>query len=649
MAYTESKRLQTRIMLKYDTYANWTANNPVLLAGEIAIATIPVAAEGNNSASTGFTNLPNVIMKVGDGSSHYNDLKFVSALSADVHEWAKAADKPSYDASEIANLQKFVEDHSDFDTNTEYTIVPVENAAYKYELKYKDINDTEFKSYDTPVYIDLSDADTRLKAVEAKIKELVGDEGEGETGGITNEINSAIEALDANVKQDAGADGLALRVVQTDGVITSIEGSIAAETYDAYGAAKAVQGETTHTVAEAYALADAAQTAEEVAAAIEEESNARKEAINALDYTTYVPGNADGTVVSFVGTISQENGIISAEKRDLVFNSAYHAETNKAATMADVTNAVADLNGAMHFEGVSSTDPVNDKVTIDGKPDYVAAAGDVVIYNTIEYVYDGSKWVQLGDESLAGTMIAALDMPRVNVGASKTLSYIEQTDGTISVGEEAVDIQIAQSQVTGLEDRLDAIEGSLGTEGDLPKQVEANKQAIATINGEDAGKSMRTVATEEATAAVGALNLTDAAVEGEYVASVSQSNGAITVTRAKLPEIPDLELVEGSAAAVVEGEVTVVSDIDVNGHTITDKRVNVVTKDFVNAALGNLSITKDATAKHVMTGLVQKDGLVTSIKEVELADVAFSGNIADLKETDNTYVVFNCGSSSVNV
>lgn len=641
MAYTKSNELQTRIALKYDSYLNWTTNNPVLLAGEIAIATVPVAAEGNNSASTGFTNLPNVVMKVGDGSSHYNDLKFVSALSADVYDWAKAAQKPSYDASEIANLQKFVEDHSDFDTNTEYNIVPVANAAYKYELKYKNIGDAEFKSYDTPVYIDLSDADTRLKKVEADVAALIG--GDGETGGITDMINEAIDALDSEKTQTAGADGLALHIKQENGVITEFSGSIAAETYDAHGAAAAAE-----TAAKGYADGLIAQEVIDRDAAIAEETKAREEAIKALDYTAYVPGNADGTVVSFVGTVSQADGVISAEKRDLVFNSAYHAETNKAATMADVTNAVADLNGAMHFEGVSTTDPVNVGVTIEGKDDYVAAAGDVVIYNTIEYVYDGSKWVQLGDESLAGTLIAALDLPRVNVGAAKTLSYIEQTDGTVAA--EAVDIQIAQSQVTGLEDRLDAIEGSLGTEGDLPKQVEANKQAIATINGEDAGKSMRAVATEEAAAAVGALDLNDAAVEGKYVAAVKQTDGQIEVVRADLPTIPVLELVEGTVAAATEGEVTVIADIDVDGHKITDKRVNVVTKDFVNTAFGNLDATKDVTTtKHVMTGLVQEDGLVTSIKEVELADIAFSGNIADLKETENTYVVFNCGSSSVNV
>ena len=60
----------------------------------------------------------------------------------------------------------------------------------------------------------------------------------------------AIEALDADLSQAAGADGLALHITEVDGKITAISGSIAANTYDAHGAAKAVQGETTKTVKE---------------------------------------------------------------------------------------------------------------------------------------------------------------------------------------------------------------------------------------------------------------------------------------------------------------------------------------------------------------------------------------------------------------
>lgn len=61
-------------------------------------------------------------------------------------------------------------------------------------------------------------------------------------------ISAAIADLDATVTQTAGADGLSLSVTEVDGVITGVSGSIAANTYDAHGAAAAVQGDTTTTV-----------------------------------------------------------------------------------------------------------------------------------------------------------------------------------------------------------------------------------------------------------------------------------------------------------------------------------------------------------------------------------------------------------------
>lgn len=47
--------------------------------------------------------------------------------------------------------------------------------------------------------------------------------------------DTLIAALDASESQTAGADGLALSITEVDGVITAISGSIAANTYDAYG------------------------------------------------------------------------------------------------------------------------------------------------------------------------------------------------------------------------------------------------------------------------------------------------------------------------------------------------------------------------------------------------------------------------------
>ena len=113
----ENKRLNARILLKYDTYANWTSKNPVLLAGEVAIATISTGDTQNVNSVTP----PLVLIKVGDGNTAYNTLPFVSGLAADVHGWAKAADKPSYSASEITGLSDYISSHGD--TNTEYQVV----------------------------------------------------------------------------------------------------------------------------------------------------------------------------------------------------------------------------------------------------------------------------------------------------------------------------------------------------------------------------------------------------------------------------------------------------------------------------------------------------------------------------------------------
>ena len=85
------KILKTRIQLRYDTLANWTTNDPVLKAGEIAIATIPTANPANQQ-------LPPVMFKVGtyDGvndatKKKFSELKWASALAADVYDWAKAS------------------------------------------------------------------------------------------------------------------------------------------------------------------------------------------------------------------------------------------------------------------------------------------------------------------------------------------------------------------------------------------------------------------------------------------------------------------------------------------------------------------------------------------------------------------------------
>jgi hypothetical protein len=93
------KTIQTRLQLKYDTYANWTDENLgenkganlVLLPGEIGICAIPAAdAQNPNNGSSEATTNPTVLFKVGDGTTPFKTLKWASALAADVYAWAKS-------------------------------------------------------------------------------------------------------------------------------------------------------------------------------------------------------------------------------------------------------------------------------------------------------------------------------------------------------------------------------------------------------------------------------------------------------------------------------------------------------------------------------------------------------------------------------
>ena len=108
------------------------------------------------------------------------------------------------------------------------------------------------------------------------------------------------------------------------------------------------------------------------------------------------------------------------------------------ATMGDI----ADLEGALHFIGAT-----NKQLDSEGHPTetdaqaiarllqekgHVAEAGDVVIIDDAEYIYDGEEWKELGNESLYATK-AALQ----------------------------AEVERAETAESALEDDIDALEASL--------------------------------------------------------------------------------------------------------------------------------------------------------------------------------------------
>ena len=611
-----NKVFQTRIQLKYDTYANWSANNPILKAGEMAIATV---AAGEQS----MTNLPNIVLKVGDGTSHYNDLKFVSALAADVHEWAKAGTKPVYDASEITGLQKFITDNSDFDTDTQYQLVAVSGATYKYQLQSRAFANGawgEWANVDGQV-IDFSGADTRLKSLEDTVSGLTG-----ASGGIQGAITAAINGLDSTKNQAAGADGLALEVVEENGLIKSISGSIAEGTYDAAGAAQAVKDELNPLITAAQTQADKGVTDAAAAKKAADDASAKVDSsIHSLNYAGYAAGEATGTTVSFVGTISETNGVISAEKRDLVFASAYNPETNKAATVADITTAVADLNGAMHYVGKEEKLPTD----VSGYK-----AGDVIIVGIKEYVFDGTKFDELGDEGAIGAALAGLKGESTNT-AGKTVKKVTQANGVVTVEYQDISINGTQVQVPKADgtEGTETLNGGIKVTGSVENKIDTVVQTLKTpdVGVKGSGNGVNVTVKQAAGIVTGVTVSVDANTYDAY--------GAADAVLGKDTDAVGAATVHGANKAAAEAKAAA-------------DAASAKVDNAVNGLNGTVQATAISTTDGsfgVLTKVVEEAGVINQEKSTEiiLHKVAKSGKIDDLGQT--AYIVFDCGSSSVNI
>lgn len=763
----DQKVLNTRISLKYDSYANWITHDPVLLKGEIAIST----HENDSTAPvTGFQNIPNIAMKVGNGTSKYSELKFVSALAADVYSWAKAAKKPVYTADEIEGLDNFIAGEIQ-DTDTRYKLVKVDGSDYNYNL----MSSTDGATYDTLVStIDLSGVASRLDALEAKVGE----------DSVSDQIDAKIGALDM-AKVTVGQGEIIESIEEADGVISVTKRELVAADIPELAQSKitgltdalagkqanlAFEGtynaETNKVVTKSYVTAqieglDKADTAEagkfvtavsEANGIISVSREALKESdipalstskITGLDDAlaalqedlvfdgTYDAANnkvatvstvnnaingldADGKEAAageIVSKVSQENGIVKVETRALAkediptieqnqvnglgtalsakqdvlgFAGEYNKTSNPVATKNYVDTMVADLNGAMHFEGVVTGSTFEDAIANAGK---VFVAGDVVLYGVDEYVYDGANWHALGNENIyalktdvasdiadakedlqkqiddleaatqgalvfdgvynetsnkvatqttVSNAIGALDMTQVTAGEGQIIEYVKQEDGKVTAGTRALvaaDIpELAIGKVAGLQTALDG------------------KQANLTFEGTYDASTNKAATQSTVTNAINALDKADTAKTGQFVTAVSEENGIITVSRAALAatDIPTI------TQAQVSGLEQALADAASAGTDAADQALSdakTYADGKVEAAIEGLDSSIAEESNKVISAFSIANGVITgsSVKKVSLANIATTGNVNDLQQTTGTYVVFDCGSASVNI
>ena len=173
------KILQTRIRQKIDNYSTWASSSIILGAGEYAAVT--VGADDSAPVPQG------TYIKIGNGTSNFSALPFISATDPTISTWAKAQNKPTYQASEIQGLEDFIAGEIN-DTNTTYQMVKVNE--YQFKLQYKNVGDSDWTDAFT---LDIPNDTTAIEA----LKSLVGNTAVSTQ--ISNAIDAAKEALVATV------------------------------------------------------------------------------------------------------------------------------------------------------------------------------------------------------------------------------------------------------------------------------------------------------------------------------------------------------------------------------------------------------------------------------------------------------------------
>ena len=658
-----NKVFQTRIQLKYDTYENWIAADPILKKGEMAIATIP---EGNTTSK--LQNLPNVVLKIGDGANKYSILPFVSGLAADVYSWAKASTKPSYAASEITGLQEAIEQYSDYDTNTQYRIVQAVNEEKvaipgKYQLQSKELSGDWQNVTDS--LIDVTDAFGRIATLETTIEGLTGG-----AGSIASQIDAAIKKLNATISNRTNenvvnADGLDVTIVQENGTLKSVTATIKEGTYDAAGAAAAVKGESTDTATEntvfgAKAAAAAAQAkAEEAATAAAQEVTDREAAITNLRYTGYDAGVADNSeTISFVGEISEANGIVSATKRDLKFKTAYNSENNKVATEADVKAVVDKFSKSLTYKGM-----------LDELPTDVSGykAGDVIIVKTLEYIFDGTKFDQFGDEGIADAVKTSLTSGAQPGATNKTITSIVQTNGMVTATYDEISIsgdQVKLDKEGGaageketLTERLTSIKEGASTEVTaLAQKVNANTAAIETLNGGvEVADSVAKKINDKVVGLVSTVSQDAAEANGQLALTIVQENGTLKSVSGSIKA--NTYDTYGAAATVLGEASNTAENKTVYGAFAAAAAAQAKAEEAASAITKLTSDGAVATETQpngkfgVLTQVRQTNGAISKGAEVMLHKVAASGKINDLDQeiganNKPVWIVFDCGSAT---
>lgn len=207
-----TKTIAVQYKLRGDTLANLEAKNAIYAVNEPIVVLIPADTDAGTKAAT--------LLKLGDGTTAFNDLPYITALAGDVPEWAKAATKPVYEAKEIKNIDTYIAGKVQ-DTDTQYKLEQDATDPHILILSAKALADEDYTEV-----VRITTADTTYTAADGSVTV----DADAKTIGVnmSAEADNGLEKKDDGlyvkdhtfdvVKKDTANDGyIATYQVKVDG------------------------------------------------------------------------------------------------------------------------------------------------------------------------------------------------------------------------------------------------------------------------------------------------------------------------------------------------------------------------------------------------------------------------------------------------
>ena len=415
----------SRIILAHDTQAKWSAASFVPRKGEIII----YDADATNKMAR---------IKIGNGIDLVKNLPFIT----DITDIASALKALQYEgASSSGTATQFITQVTQADGLVSATKASIPTAGSSLGM-VKSGGDVYISNGVITVNDDshnhvISNIDGLQTALDAKATPA--------------NITSAIAALDyAGATASGNAISFITQITQTDGVVSATKASIPIASSSQAGLVKSGTDITVDSNGNVSVNNNShSHTSENISDLSTTINTAITNAVGALDASDPA---ASGTATQFIASISQKDGIITATK-------------------ANITAAALGLSGAMKFLGTSAT-AITDGSTTNpitvGSTSVTATSGNVVLYGTKEFVWNGSAWEELGNEgsykiqqsavsspSASGTAIAFIDPISQNAqgvisATKKTVSSVTQTaTGLMSASDKKKLDELATVATTG--------------------------------------------------------------------------------------------------------------------------------------------------------------------------------------------------------